>query len=68
MGAGEEKINPVADRPGHDFRYGLSIEKIKKLGFKPTCSFDAGLKKTAQWYREHSEWWQPLKKDQFTIK
>lgn len=68
MGAGTDRINPVADRPGHDFRYGLSIEKIKKLGFTPACSFEKGLKKTIQWYRDNSGWWQPLKKDQFTLK
>lgn len=68
MGEGQDKINPVSDRPGHDFRYGLSIEKIKKMGFKPSCTFADGLKKTVDWYRQNTGWWQPLKKDQFTLK
>lgn len=68
MGFGMDRINPVADRPGHDFRYSLSIDKIKKLGFAPKWSFEEGLKDTVRWYKEHPEWWQPLKKDKFTVK
>ncbi len=68
MGAGQDRVNRVADRPGHDFRYSLSIEKIKKLGFSPKWSFESGLKETVRWYRENPQWWQPLKKDKFTVK
>ncbi len=68
MGAGKDSINPVPDRLGHDFRYALSINKIKKLGFAPKWTFEQGLKETVRWYKEHPEWWQPLKKDKFTVK
>lgn len=68
MGFGEDRINPVADRPGHDFRYSLDISKIKKLGFKPGRTFLQGLKETISWYKENPSWWQPLKKDKFTVK
>lgn len=68
MGFGSEKINPVADRPGHDFRYSLDISKIKTLGFQPKWTFEEGLSETVRWYKENQSWWTPLKKDKFTVK
>lgn len=44
-------IEHVEDRPGHDFRYALDItETHQKLGWKPTTSFQTGLRKTIEWY------------------
>ena len=68
MGCGPEKINPVADRPGHDFRYSLDISKIKALGFQPKWTFEQALRETVRWYGENKNWWTPLKKDKFTVK
>lgn len=68
FGKGEEWIEFVTDRLGHDFRYALDASKVKKLGFRPRHTFDEGLTKTVNWYRSHSDWWQPLRKDKFTIK
>ena len=50
-GSYQELISFVDDRPGHDTRYSLSIDKIKnELGWSPKISFDNGLRKTIQWY------------------
>lgn len=68
MGAGNDSINYVPDRLGHDFRYSVDISKIKKLGFKLQTKFADGIQKTVSWYRENPSWWQPLKSDKFTIK
>ena len=65
---GEEWIEFVADRLGHDFRYALDSSKVAGLGFRPRHSFDEALAKTVEWYRTHSDWWQPLRKDKFTLK
>ncbi|MFV3410563.1 dTDP-glucose 4,6-dehydratase [Bdellovibrio bacteriovorus] len=47
----------VADRPGHDKRYAIDASKIEKeLGWRPTESFETGLKKTIQWYLDNEEW------------
>jgi dTDP-glucose 4,6-dehydratase len=47
----KQLISYVEDRPGHDFRYALSADKIKKeLGWRPLCSFEESLKKTISWY------------------
>ncbi len=46
----EEWIERTKDRPGHDFRYALSMVKIKKLGFKPRVRIKEGLKNVINWY------------------
>lgn len=54
-------ITYVMDRPGHDFRYALGIDKIKnELGWVPTVNFADGLKKTINWYIENAEWWKNI--------
>ena len=61
MGASEEKIEIVADRLGHDFRYSLNIGKIEKeLGYKPEVRFEEGINQTIEWYKVHKKWWGPL--------
>jgi dTDP-glucose 4,6-dehydratase len=51
----------VPDRPSHDRRYLLDSTKIRgELGWKPQVSFAEGVRATVAWYREHTEWWQPL--------
>jgi len=55
-------IKHVPDRLGHDRRYNLDIQKIKKLGFKPVFSFDQALSGTIEWYKNNQQWWEKLKK------
>jgi len=53
----ESLINFVTDRPGHDFRYAISADKIEKeLAWKPDETFETGLKKTVLWYLDNIEW------------
>ena len=62
VGAGEEMIEPVADRKGHDRRYSVDWSKIAgELGYTPQVGFDEGLAATVTWYRDHRSWWEPLK-------
>lgn len=68
MCAKESSIRHVEDRLGHDFRYSVNIDKIKRLGFHPFGDWKDGLRKTIEWYTQHPEWWKPLKKDKFTVK
>ena len=57
LGKGEELIEFVKDRPGHDFRYSLDPTKAKtELGWEAKSSFDEGIKKTVEWYVEHLRW------------
>lgn len=68
FGLGEEWIELVKDRPGHDFRYAIDSSKMRKIGFKPRHRFDEALEKTIHWYQTHEDWWRPLKVDKFTLK
>lgn len=58
----ESFITPVPDRPGHDFRYAMDCTKIAGLGFSPRIDLENGLEETIQWYRDHPQWWKPLKR------
>jgi dTDP-glucose 4,6-dehydratase len=62
MNKGEEMIEYVTDRPGHDFRYAMNITKAKKeLNWRPEMDFSQGLTKTVEWYKNNKEWWKKLK-------
>jgi dTDP-glucose 4,6-dehydratase len=51
----------VADRPGHDRRYAIDAAKIRdQLQWEPRECFESGLRRTVQWYLEHSEWIQRI--------
>ena len=53
----EKLIKHVEDRMGHDRRYGIDPSKIKKeLGWYPETTFEAGIKKTIQWYLDNENW------------
>jgi dTDP-glucose 4,6-dehydratase len=52
-----DQITYVTDRPGHDRRYAIDARKIERdLGWKPTETFETGIRKTVQWYLDNSEW------------
>ncbi|WP_411552397.1 dTDP-glucose 4,6-dehydratase [Paenibacillus lautus] len=58
LGKPESLITYVADRPGHDRRYGIDPTKImNELGWKPKHNFETGIKETIQWYLSNKEWW-----------
>jgi dTDP-glucose 4,6-dehydratase len=63
MGQGEEMIEHVSDRLGHDLRYAIDFSKAKtELGFEPQVDFARGLEETIKWYKDNFAWWQKLKK------
>ena len=63
MAIGEEMVEKVKDRLGHDLRYSLDCSKIEReLGWKPKTGFEEGLGKTVKWYKENEAWWKPLVK------
>ncbi len=50
----------VTDRPGHDRRYAIDYSKLEKeLGYKPSVTFEEGLRQTIDWYQQNEEWWKP---------
>lgn len=53
----EALIKHVEDRKGHDRRYGIDPEKIRReLGWSPETSFEVGIVKTIQWYLDNKQW------------
>ena len=57
------KIKYITDRPGHDLRYALNSNKIKKkLKWKPQIKFDNGLKETFLWYLNNKKYYSSLAK------
>jgi len=51
------QITYVTDRPGHDRRYAIDARKLEQeLGWKPSETFDTGIRKTVQWYLDHPDW------------
>jgi dTDP-glucose 4,6-dehydratase len=56
----------VTDRPGHDRRYAIDFSKIEReLGWKPSISFDEGIRLTVEWYLIHREWWKKIKTGEY---
>lgn len=62
MGKGENSIEFVPDRPGHDRRYSVNWSKInKELGWSPSADFDSRLQETINWYNDNEPWWKEMK-------
>jgi dTDP-glucose 4,6-dehydratase len=61
LGVGEEMVQYVEDRLGHDRRYSVDIAKISALGWERKRTLDEALEETVQWYRDNRWWWEPLK-------
>jgi dTDP-glucose 4,6-dehydratase len=58
---GEEMIEYVEDRLGHDRRYSIDFSKLRgELGWEPEYDFEKALKETVKWYKENEWWWEKL--------
>jgi dTDP-glucose 4,6-dehydratase len=56
----------VTDRPGHDRRYAIDFSKIEReLGWRPSVSFEEGIRLTVEWYLIHREWWKKIKTGEY---
>lgn len=61
LGKGDEMIEYVKDRPGHDRRYAIDNTKIETdLGWVPEFSFESAIGETIDWYLNNKEWWQRI--------
>ncbi len=61
LGLGEDTIEWVSDRPGHDRRYSVDTGKLRAGGWLPEVDFEHGLRDTIRWYRENEAWWHKIK-------
>jgi dTDP-glucose 4,6-dehydratase len=63
LGHGEERMEFITDRPGHDRRYAIDAGKITRLGWQPIYTrdkFKEGLRETVEWYKTHTDWVEQL--------
>lgn len=64
LNLGEDRIEFVKDRAGHDRRYAVNWTKInQELGWEPKFTFEEWLQKTIKWYQDNESWWRPLKEE-----
>jgi dTDP-glucose 4,6-dehydratase len=64
-GQDESLIEYVTDRPGHDRRYSLASEKVRRLGWEAQVRFADGLERTVGWYRDNRWWWEPIRSGEY---
>jgi dTDP-glucose 4,6-dehydratase len=60
-GSDPSLVRSVPDRPGHDRRYALDLQRTRRLGWSPQIDFQRGIQLTVDWYRSHRDWWEPIK-------
>jgi len=53
----KDRLVFVEDRPGHDYRYAVDFDKLKKTGWKPKKKFDDEIEKIVNWYKSNESWW-----------
>jgi dTDP-glucose 4,6-dehydratase len=58
-------ITRVKDRQGHDRRYSLNCDKLKKLGWRPRGDFHSAMRETIGWYVRNEWWWDKLKSGEY---
>ena len=58
-------IRHVADRPGHDRRYCLNVDKLTALGWQPRHTPAEAIRQTALWYAHNEWWWRKIKSGEF---
>jgi dTDP-glucose 4,6-dehydratase len=57
LGKSKNLIEYVKDRPGHDVRYALNFDKIRReLGWSPQVNFQDGMVKTVEHYKSNIKW------------
>lgn len=63
MGRGEEMIDHIPHRKGHDFRYAIDDTKLRSVTSFPQKDFREALKETVDWYSNNGDWWRPIKNE-----
>jgi dTDP-glucose 4,6-dehydratase len=66
LGKPESLVAHIKDRPGHDRRYSMKTEKLRKAtGWRPSMTFEVGLSETVKWYADNRKWWEAIKSGEF---
>ena len=66
-GPRERLIRFVTDRPGHDWRYEIDAGHAERaLGWAASHDFEAGIRRTVQWFLDHRDWWEAIRAGRYT--
>ncbi|MDT7870297.1 MAG: dTDP-glucose 4,6-dehydratase [Thermoproteus sp.] len=58
LGRGEVRRGRA--RPGGDRAYAMEGRRVAELGWRPRTPWEAGLRRTVEWYLANRWWWEPL--------
>jgi dTDP-glucose 4,6-dehydratase len=65
LGKPHSLIRHVTDRPGHDRRYSVNVDKIRGLGWESQHTFDQAIEATVRWYVDNEWWWRKIKSGEY---
>ena len=65
LGKPASLIQHVEDRPGHDRRYCLNVDKLRALGWQPGYTHEQAIRETVRWYAANEWWWRKIKSGEF---
>ena len=65
LGKPQSLVQHVEDRPGHDRRYCMNVDKIKALGWRPRHTHEDAIRSTVRWYVANEWWWRKIKSGEF---
>lgn len=65
LGKPASLIQHVEDRPGHDRRYCLNVDKLKALGWQARHTHEEAIRSTVRWYVANEWWWRKIKSGEF---
>lgn len=65
LGKSKDLIRFVTDRPGHDRRYSMNVDKLRTLGWEPKYDPREAVAQAARWYADNEAWWAPLRRGEF---
>jgi dTDP-glucose 4,6-dehydratase len=65
VGQDRHLIRHVTDRPGHDRRYSMNVEKLEALGWAPRYTPGQAVAEAVRWYMANRGWWEPIRTGEF---
>jgi dTDP-glucose 4,6-dehydratase len=65
LGKPPSLLRHVTDRPGHDRRYSLNVDKIRALGWESRHTFGEAIDRTVRWYVDNEWWWRKIKSGEY---
>jgi dTDP-glucose 4,6-dehydratase len=65
LGKSPSLLRHVTDRPGHDRRYSLNVDRIRALGWKSRHTFGEAIERTVRWYVDNEWWWRKIKNGEY---